>query len=361
MPDLNLEAAREVLERLFTEVEGELLEGTVPSVDPRFNDAISHVFRSSTQSYREILLGCILARLQDKSIDIHLPYVGLGENSYHGRKLDEDVVNPFLHAHQIPSTRGAFLAVFRRSVSFVPETREGLKDTAGYDSLLILIDYLAQEVDDGAIESFLKVLLAKLVEVREGARIELINLQRLSADQYGALIDGLLARQSGGRFPVMLVAAAFEALRERFHLPWEIQTQGINVADLPSKFGGDIVILEGDRTVLAAEVTERRIDKERVVATFQAKIGPQGIDDYLFFVTADVDESVMRQSRQYFTQGHEVSFVLIKGWILAILLTIGPDGRRAFNNALLERLSDSTVPSSLKAIWNELMVVLTEV
>jgi hypothetical protein len=80
--------------------------------------------------------------------------------------------------------------------------------------------------------------------------------------------------------------------------------QGINVADSASGAGGDVTLVENGRIVLAAEVTERRVDKSRVVATFDTKIAPCGIEDYLFVVKDNADiAAAMDQARRYFSQG----------------------------------------------------------
>ena len=87
-----------------------------------FQSGAEALFRSNTQSYREVLLGCVLVRLLDPTADIRKPYMNQGDGAYNGRTLDERVVNPFLHDRLIPATRGPYLASFRRSVTFVPAT-----------------------------------------------------------------------------------------------------------------------------------------------------------------------------------------------------------------------------------------------
>ncbi len=104
---------------------------------------------------------------------------------------------------------------------------------------------------------------------------------------------------------------------------------------------------------MAAEVTERPVDRTRVVATFNTKIAPHGIEDYLFFVkVSGVSEDARRQAHQYFSQGHEVSFLEIKDWILMSVATVVPKGRAIFNRVLLEMLNDPELPRSLKMAWN---------
>ncbi len=101
-------------------------------------------------------------------------------------------------------------------------------------------------------------------------------------------------------------------------------------------------------------MTERPVDRSRVVSTFNTKIAPAGIEDYLFFVrpSAPIDEA-KQQARQYFSQGHEVNFVEIRNWILMTLATTGKRGRTIFNRVLTELLSSPDIPKALKVTWNE--------
>lgn len=160
--------------------------------------------------------------------------------------------------------------------------------------------------------------------------------------------------QSGGRIPVLLVVAALTAIRDYFGLDWGIECQGINVADAAAGAGGDITVRRGGQVVFSAEVTERVIDRNRVVSTFNAKIAPNEIQDYLFFIrTGGVAAEAQVQARQYFTQGYEVNFLEIRQWILMTLATIGIRGRDAFNRSMISLIDAPEMPRSVKVKWNE--------
>lgn len=322
-------------------------------------DDLAVVFASRTQAYREVLLGSVLARLADRGIDLTKPYAKQGHKAYNGRTLDEKVVNPILREMGVPCSRGPFLAVFRRSVTFEESTGVGSRDKVGYGAFLRVLRWLGEQSDNTALSGALACMAAEFLRLREGASIPVSRLSRMSLEQYDTLMQGLLDTPSGGRFPVLLVAAAFEAVRAHFGLRWQIECQGINVADGPSGAGGDITIRDGPRILMAAEVTERSVDGARVLATFQAKILPQGIEDYLFFLTRDAEASAFEHARRYFPQGHEVNFVEVKNGILMTLATLGASGRSAFNRALVARVESGGVPASLKVAWNDEIARLT--
>jgi hypothetical protein len=242
---------------------------------------------------------------------------------------------------------------------FTEETRSGLRDQEGFDAMLNVIE----SVDRASNQKLRKILryhLYRFILLREASHIELIRPKRLSLPQFEDVISSLISTASGGRFPVFLVVATFAAIRQRFGLNWDIRVQRINVADSASGAGGDVTVVEDGRTVLAAEVTERRVDKSRVVATFDTKIAPSGIEDYLFIVKDNDDiAAAMDQARRYFSQGYEVNFVEIKRWICAVLAVLGAKGRTAFVDELTNSLSADDVPVALKQAWNDVILRLT--
>lgn len=345
---LDYPSCRGLLDRRFAAVVTDAARGRELAVPAE----VERLFESPTQAYREVLLGVVLARWADRRIDITKPYAKQGADAFNGRSLDEEVVNPFLHDNRIPSSRGPFLGVFRRSVRYTPATREGLRDKEGYDALLRLIERLQAMEDEAEIVDLLDRVLGRFYALREEAQVSISRLQRISLEQAKALTTGLLAVPSGGRFPVMVVEATLTAINQRFELGWMIEVQGINVADAVGHAGGDIQVSLDGETVFAAEVTERPIGVDRVVATFQAKVAPNAIGDYLFLTTDGVDDQAKAQARAYFALGHEVNFINIADWVGHTLASLGPEGRMAFFGTMVELLDRDQTPVALKTAWN---------
>ena len=144
-------------------------------------------------------------------INIRLPYMNQSDNAYNGRTLDETVVNPFLYEREIPSSKGPFLSALRRNISFVPETAKGLRDKEAFGAMLSAIDDLT-DGDDSDTQALFRRLLFEFVALRDRSMIALSHVNRLSMEQYGALIDDLLATPSGGLLPVILSVATFSAI-----------------------------------------------------------------------------------------------------------------------------------------------------
>ena len=352
-------ASRTLLDERFAAISEVAIQGTRPDLAEGIADRLEQVFASGTQSFREVLLGCALAFWCDPKINILLPYANLGDAAFNGRSLDERVVNPFLKDNRVPSSRGPYLAVFRRSVAFnEPNTRGGLRDKDDFDALLSLIEHIRTLKRDALVQ-FIDQLLFRFYDLREASQIQIARLGRISLEQITTLMNRLIATPSGGRFPMYLVEAALIGIRQRFDLGWEIEVQGINVSDAAGGAGGDVTVRENGLIAFAAEVTEREVNAERVVATFQTKISPHAIADYLFLITDGVVEQARIQARAYFAQGHEVNFIHITDWIYQTLVTIGAAGRAAFFTALMERLEDEETPTAVKTAWNREVDQLT--
>ena len=353
---IDYEPAREMLNALFDAAEADLLAQESRPEVPEIETALNTIFSSGTQAYREALLGCFLAKINDPAVNVRKPYVSQGDDAFNGRTLDERVVNPTLQQRRVPSSRGPFLSVFRRSVEFTDATRDGVRDKAGYDAFLQAISFMEDTAydDRDALVQATYAVVYRFVELREASNVPLTRIQRMSLDQIISLLSHLLDTPSGGRLPMYIVVAVFQAVNERLGLNWEIRWEGINVADTASGLGGDIVVSSGDRTFLVAEVTEREVGQNRVVATFNNKVGPNQIEDYLFFThSKDQPAETAEQMRRYFAQGHELNFVVIQDWAEAVLVTIGSPGRALFIKRVADLLNTTDTPAALKVAWNE--------
>jgi hypothetical protein len=310
------------------------------------------LFQSKTQAFREALVGCILVRILDPQIDIRKPYVNQGDDAFNGRTLDEKVINPFFQEKEIPCSKGPYLSALRRSISFIPETEKGIRDKDAYGAMLAFIGEL-EGADQEQARAYLFFLMSSFVELRDKSTIALSRINRLSTNQYSRLFEGLLATMSGGRFPVVLVVAALEALKSAYGLAWEINYQGINVADAASGAGGDVTVIRKGEIVLSIEITERVVDADRVRATFRTKISPNALEDYIFMTGVAPTAAARAAAAAYFAQGHEINFVPLTDWLVTVLMTLGSSGRKALTEKIIELLDSFDVPATMKVAWND--------
>ena len=320
---------------------------------------LNAIFSSKTQSYREALLGCAVAKYQDMNCNIRHPYVKQGENAFNGRSLDEKVINPFLVSKQIPCSKGPYLATFRRNVTFSSDTREGLRDKEGFDALLSLLTTLESMKDKDSIETIIIVLLKYFIDIRENAIVRLIPIRRFHIDQYRSLLNKLLSKPSGGLIPMLLTDEIFFTINHCMKAGWTIDRQEINEADRATGAPGDITIYKDKKIIKAIEVTERIISKARLDSTFSTKITVNNVAEYLFVYTNGTpSEEARERAKLYFAQGYNINFISIIDLTIHIL-SIGDEVfRTLYNDRLFELFNAEDVNATIKVAWNE---TLTEI
>lgn len=348
--------ARTLLEEVFPLAESDYRDGAESDLPAPVVAAVDCLFASQTQAYRLALLGCAVARILDPKIDIRSPSTKSGDNAFSGRSLDEKAIMPFLRAKAIPiPSASPYLSSLRGGAQFVAEGQPRIqRDQPAFDSVVVVVDYLRTLNHDSA-KSCLRYLLRRFIAHRERSTITLKKISKPNLDQIRRLAEGLLTVKSGGRIPSLLATAMFQTLSECYRLEWQVDYQGINVADKASGAVGDITISKDGSIILGVEVTERPVDQARVTLTFEQKISPGGLADYLFITTAKPEDGALTSARSYTAVGHEMNFVPLMGWLTHTLATIGPTCRALFQSKMIELLSAAGVPAELRVAWNEKM------
>lgn len=316
--------------------------------------ALNTIFSSKTQSYREVLLGCAVARYLDMGCNIRHPYVKQGGDAFNGRTLDEKAVNPFLFSKQIPCSKGPYLATFRRNVTFTEDTRDGLRDKEGFDALLALIATLEVVTAASDVETIIIALLKCFIDLREQSIVRLVPIRRLRIDQYRLFLDQLQKQQSGGLIPMLLTDAVFSTINSQMGAGWVIERQEINAADGATGAPGDITIYKDGQIFKAIEVTERPIDGTRVDSTFSTKITLNNAAEYLFVYTNDLPkETALERAKAYFAQGYNINFASIVDLTIHILLAGDDSFRTAYNERMFELFNAQSVQATIKVAWND--------
>lgn len=349
------EAAKALLAELFSQAEEDYRSGASLEIPEQVCSAIERLFASETQAYREALAGCAVARILDPEIDVRLPATDDGATAFSGRSLADHAITPFLRARAIPISASPYLSALRGGARFVAGGEPRIqRDKPGFDALVAAVAYLHSLGHEKA-NTFLRYLLRRFIQLRESVNIALKRIARPNLRQLNSLINGLLAVKSGGRFPAFLATAMFQTLSECHNLGWTVEFQGINVADKASGAVGDIAIHKDGLIILGIEVTERPIDKGRVTLTFNQKMQPGGLVDYLFVTTARPEADALAAARSYTEVGHEMNFVQLAEWLTNNLATIGPACRALFQTKIIGLVGSAGVSAGLKVAWNEKM------
>lgn len=352
---VDTDVAKALLSEAFDLAESDHRDGAPVSIPSSIVQATERLFLSETQAYRDALPNCAIARIIDPKIDIRLPATAYGENAFSGRSLAEKVVTPFLRDRSVPTSAAPFLSALRGGAKFMKGGEPRIqRDKFGYAALVEIVDYL-RELDAEAAKNYLRYLLRCFILLRESHHITLKRISKPNLEQLSHLIKGMLTVKSGGRIPTLLATAMFQTISECHSLGWDVEFQGINVADKASGAVGDITIRKRGELVLGVEVTERPVDQARVASTFNEKVSPSGLADYLFITTAQPEDGAIAAARRYTSVGHEMNFVPLAEWLVLNLATIGPECRSLFQAKMIELLGAQGVPAEIRVAWNDKM------
>ncbi|MEX1180753.1 MAG: restriction endonuclease, SacI family [Cucumibacter sp.] len=346
-------AANKLLEEIFAVAEDDFRDGKRQTIPAEQVTAIARLFKSDTQAYREALVGCCVARLVNPKVDVHYPDTTASEFSFSGRSLADKVVTPALRAKAVPVSASPYLSSLRGGAKFIPGGQPRIqRDQEGFDTLVFLVEELSQ-MDAATARKFLRRLLAEFVELREAANIHLRRVGKPSLPQLMSIIHHMLGMKSGGRVSSYVTVALFQTLGEHYDRGWDVEFQGINVADKFTGAVGDVTVKKDGATVLGVEITERPISRDRVTLVFDQKISPAAVKDYLFVTTAKPDPEAFEAAKNYTAAGHDMNFVDLSSWAHKALATIGPEGRTLFQDRLVAQLASTGVPAELRLAWNE--------
>jgi hypothetical protein len=351
------EDALALLAELFALAEGDFRENAAIEIPVAVAASTTRLFVSETQAYREALVGCAVVRVLNQKIDIRLPATEDGDDAFSGRGLADNAVTPFLRECAVPISASPYLSALRGGAKFKKGGEPRIqRDQEGFDALVSVVDYLRM-LDTSGARSYLRYLLRRFVELREAGHITLKRIAKPNLEQLRRLIEALLTVKSGGRIPSLLATAMFQTISECHGLGWEIEFQGINVADKASGAVGDITVRKGGAIILGIEVTERAISQARVTLTFNEKVSASGLIDYLFITTVKPEDGAADTARSYTSVGHEMNFVLLAPWIVHNLATIGPQCRTLFQSKIVDLIMAAGVPAEIKVAWNNKMDV----
>jgi hypothetical protein len=347
--------AIQVLRESFQLAEDDYRDKSSVEIPEQVTAATERLFKSKTQAYREVLVGCAIARIINQQIDIRLPAVAYGEDAYSGRSITEGAVTPFLRERFIPISSSPFLSAVRGGARFMRGGQPRIqRDKVGFDALVAVVDYL-RALPPNEVKSYLRYLLVRFIELRESGSIALKRIAKPNLEQLARLIEGMLTVKSGGRIPAILATALFQTISECHALGWEVEFQGINVADKSSGAVGDITIRKSGAIILGVEVTERPIDQARVTLTFNQKVSPNALADYLFITTTKPEKEAIDAARSYTGVGHEMNFVPLAPWVIHNLATVGPVCRATFQAKVIDLINAQATSADLRVAWNNKM------
>ncbi|MCY3832102.1 MAG: hypothetical protein OXG85_03735 [Chloroflexi bacterium] len=311
-----------------------------------------------------VLVTLLLKKILSPSQDIRLHRAEF-DGGFSGRRLDTQVVTPFLRSKQFPSMSesGWLTRSFEQSHPFDFDYPGNITPKVLKRSFLCLID-VAQRQGATISERFLQRLFIGSVEARDkNTNLKLARPVDLSVSE---VVEKLRQHHQGktsgaARLPVLAIHAILsvftretERYRNRKLLPLESHT----TADSRSHLIGDINILDADETVfegyeikhnvpITSELIETSFDKLRTTPVQRFYI----LTTYPHHSYDEFKEDIQRVAH---THGCQLIVNGVDRTLLYYLRIIG--STRSFIDAYVTLLeSDEDVNFPLKESWNQIV------
>lgn len=270
-----------------------------------------------------LLLACLLAKLDRPEVDPRKPYTEIGgEDSFSGRSYDEKYVTRFIHDARLPlNPTTAFLTPAFRNLDR-PLTTDldllGRPRQVYRDALQLLDDvHVGRVSPQDLLCEIVRLLIVMREEGRERMNSLLSSLASadeglpLSSEEIVRLVQRHLQCRNSSRLPVLVVAAAYETIRDRLGervLPLHTHT----AADEQTGSLGDIEIcLDNDNHVVTVyEMKMKRITIEDVDRALEKITSAQPrVHNYIFITTETIPEEVRNYAAGCYgrTEGTEIT------------------------------------------------------
>lgn len=279
----------------------------------------------SNRAGARLLMACMLAKVDDSKVDPRKPYTKIGsKDCFSGRSYDEQFIGGFITKHHLPcNSTTAFLTPTLRNMDQTLTTKVVLvgRPMVMYESALKLLDDVhagrasAQDVlnesirllllDRDARKARLKTLLSGVGRVADALP--------LSSEDTVNLIEQHLRCKGSSRLLVLIVAAAYEAVKTRLG-ERVLNLTGHNAADEQTGAVGDvqITILGDDKVVTSYEMKNKAVSNGDIDRALQ-KIAAQGkhVQNYIFITTEPVSEDVRDYARSKYDETGGVEIVIL--------------------------------------------------
>lgn len=317
------------LEEFFKAVRLNLSDSLIE--DDELRSKIEFICRCITNKAPiRFLMACLLGKLHDPKIDIRRPYTEIaGKGTYSGRAYDEQYVEPFVIKYKLPTnSTTAFLTPAFRNIDRTLTTDLVLvgRPRQVYTNVLDFLDLIQhRKLDPG---NALKEIIRFLVIIKGENETRMKQLLRelkysedtlpLSSEQIVALLQQHLSSKNSSRLPVLMVAAAYLAVRDRIG-ETALPLQSHTAADRQTGSVGDleITLINDDQIITSYEMKDKKVtivDIENAIAKFATLA--YRIDNYIFITTDVIEDEVTRYARSvYERSGVEIAVLDCIGFV----------------------------------------------
>jgi hypothetical protein len=280
---------------------------------------------TSNRACVRLLMACLLAKLDRPEVDPRKPYTEIGSpDSFSGRTYDERYISQFIQAQRLPcNSTTAFLTPVLRNINR-PLTLD-VELIGKPRQLYIEAQRLLHEVAEQheSAEKMLTETLHQLLLLRDERQAQTNQLLSslntssdklaLSSDDILALIHQHLACKNSSRLPVLLFAAAYQAVG--FLIGEQpLGLKGYLSADEQTGAIGDLEIrlVTEQRLGTVYEMKQRTIsqdDLDRAVQKLSTHAGR--VDNYIFVTTDRIDPAIEEYARKLYESTAGTEFVIL--------------------------------------------------
>jgi len=261
-----------------------------------------------------LLMACLLAKVHKPDINPTKPYTEIGsDDCFSGRTYDERYISRFIADKDLPcNPTTAFLTPALRNIDnplstdleIIGRPRKVYIDTISLlhfvedgkiDASELLVDVIHRLI---LIRNSKKESLSKKLEELKNHSAEII----LSSEETITLIEQHLSCKHSSRLPVLIVAAAYNAAKNR--IGEQIRPLlSHTAADEQTGSMGDVeVCLINDENVRTVyEMKMKKVLREDIDRAIQ-KIanGGESIDNYIFITTDEIDENIFEYAKSMY-------------------------------------------------------------
>ncbi len=270
------------------------------------------------------LMACLLAKIHRPEIDIRKPYTEIvGHDTFSGRFYDERFIERFVHKYKLPcNPTTAYLTPAFRNLDRILTTDLVLvgrpREVYKYTLELLDIVYRGKETPDNILREIIRCLLIIKAENEQRMKQLIADLKQaddllpLSSEETVTLLAQHLNCKNSSRLPVLVVAAAYQAVKEQLGEEGKKLTAH-NSADRQTGTIGDIevTLINDKRIVTCYEMKDKRVTTVDIDIALQ-KLSKYGnkIDNYIF-ITTDVIEIEVTEYAKGLYENTGVEFAVL--------------------------------------------------
>lgn len=257
------------------------------------------------------LMSCMLAKIDKPKIDIRKPYTEIdGDDAYSGRTYDEGYVQKLVYKYGLPcnQTTAYLTPGFRtHNRTLTPSLVIEGSPPQMYKTTLEILDEVHRKKEKPV--NVLMEIIRQLIVIKNQneAKIkeQLTALEQtsgtlpLSSEEIITLLFQHLKSPKSSRLPVLIVAAAYKAVSEKFGETL-LPLQAHNAADKQTGSLGDveITLVNDDKIVTSYEMKDKRVTKDDIDVAIKKLQGAKSkIDNYIFITTDTIEVEVLEYAK----------------------------------------------------------------